>query len=147
MQGWSTETHRLFLFLKCLDRCGNIHVRELYYLFGYSNLLLCPLPHLQCNITSLLYLETISMWHHGHHCIPVFTTETGGWEWNSSLCIIWDAELQCLFLAILKANQISWGRIWGQSSSFLHTVQILDTVEVSQVNHVLERLSCLFSML
>lgn len=132
-------------FLNVLIDVGMVHViiRELYYLFGYSNLLLCHLPHPQCNITSLFYLETISMWLHDHHSIPVFTTEMGGWKWNSSLCIIWDAEHQCLFLAILKANQISWGRIWGQSSSFLHTVQIPDTVEVS---HVLERLSWQFSI-
>lgn len=120
-RGWSTKTHRLFLFLGYLDRCGKdpCPSRELYYLLENNNLLLCPLPRPQCNITSLFYLEAISMWHHDHHSIPTFTNETGGWAWNSNLCIIWEAEHQRLSLGILKANQISCGRIQGQISSFL----------------------------
>lgn len=77
--GRGTKTHRLFPFLRCLDRCGKrlCHSRELYYLIQHNNLRPCPLPHPQYNITSLLYLEAVSMWHHDQHPIPAFSTETG----------------------------------------------------------------------
>lgn len=103
-------------FLDVWMDVGKVHVILESCIIFWSTII-CSHP--QCNITLVLYLEAISLWHHDHHSIPAFTTETGCWDWNSSRCIIWDAEHQCLSLAIRKANQISWGRIWGQSYSFL----------------------------
>lgn len=49
--------------------------------------------------------------------------QRGGWlEWNSSLYIIWDVEHQYLSLAILKTNQISCSRTWGQVQFPVHSV-------------------------
>lgn len=131
---------------------GPWHTSELYYLLQYNNLLPCPLPHPQCNITSLLYLEAISMWHHDHHSIPAFTTETGRWD-ETQACILYEMRninaCPWLFWRLITFHEAEYGDRVPVSCTLCaeNPVQLANTVDVSQITLLEEiillvRMSC-----